>query len=156
MRMNVFLKGVYQKLAAYCAYQERAEQEVRQRMQRYELSPDEAEALMEALRADRFLSQERFARSFARGKFYQNHWGAQKIRFALRQKGVSDALIRQALQQIPEADYRQTLEELLQKKLPQLKNTLSPLQKKQRLIAYAQQKGYEIELIQELLPNFDP
>lgn len=145
--MNPFLTSVYQKLASYCAYQERCVQEVRKRLEKYQLSRDETEVVLQKLEVDNFLSESRYAQSFVRGKFRGNGWGRLKIRHALRQKGVSQADIRIGLQEITEEEYEARLQELLDKKAQRLKDELTLLERKQRLVRYAQQKGYEPELI---------
>lgn len=120
-------------------------------MSKYELSEEETAQLLERLRTDRFLSERRFAESFSRGKFRSNRWGRHKIRYALRQKGLEDQDIRHGLDEIPEAEYRAALYELLEKKQTRLKPSLSLIERRQRLLQYARQKGYETDLVRAFI-----
>ena len=140
-----------QKAAAYCAYQERTQDEVRQRLQKWGVWGDEAEEIIAELISQNYLSEERFARTFAGGKFRVKQWGRHKIKQELSRRGLTDYTIRQGMSEISDAAYEASLEELLQKKLSTLQRTeADPLKRKQKLIRFALGKGYESELVWRL------
>ena len=95
---------------------------------------------------ENFLNEERFAKTFAGGKFRLKKWGKLKIRQELKLRGVSETNIGKALREIEEADYKQTLHELLEKK-NSLDKSANPLEQKQKLVRFALSKGYEQDLI---------
>ena len=138
------------KLENYCAYRERCEQEVRQKMQQLQIPLEEQEACLQYLKDNAFLNEERFAQAFTRGKFRIKHWGRNKILAELRLKNIKDTRIRQSLHQIDEGDYFLSLLQLLEKKMKVLKEQ-EPYKKQQKLFTYAFQKGYETELIKEAM-----
>ena len=97
-----------------------------------------------------FLNEERYARSFARGKFRIKKWGKLKIRSALKKRNVYFKCIDLAMLEIDEKTYLITLKEMLQKKNDILKETNS-FNRKMKLIQYLVNKGYEYDLIHDAL-----
>jgi len=104
-----------QKMQAWCAYQDRAHDDVRKKLSTFGIYAEEAESVIISLIEDNFLNEERFARSFARGKFRINKWGRIKITYALRSKKIPETLIRISLQEIDSSEYLKTISELIQK-----------------------------------------
>jgi len=139
-------------LEYYCSYQERSHKEVAQKLNKMGLIPQAIERITTSLLQNDFLNEERFAKSFARGKFRINKWGKIKIKQHLHQKGVSKANINIGLQEINEEEYLQTLHDLAKKKSNLLKEN-NVYKKKQKLIQYLYQKGFETTLISELVLN---
>ena len=70
-----------------------------------------------------------------------NKWGRVKIKYALKQKQVSEYSIKKALKNISETDYKKMMEKLAAQKLNTLKNEKSILAKKRKLQDYLLQKG---------------
>ncbi len=134
------------KIEHYCAYQERAQQEVRDKLYSYGLHHDEVEQLISQLIEENFLNEERFAMAYAGGKFRMQHWGRIKIKAGLKAKQVSERLITKALNAIDPLDYEASLENILSKKLQQL-NEKDTFKLRQRLLTFAYSKGYEKDLI---------
>ena len=97
-----------------------------------------------------FLNEERYARSFARGKFRIKKWGKLKIRMALKKREVDFKCIDFAMLEIDEKTYLNTLKELLQKKNDILKET-NLYKRKMKLINYLVNRGYEYDLIHDAL-----
>ena len=148
--MTEYLKDALRKAASFCAYQERTQQEVRKRLDAWDIYGDDAEEVIAELIGQGYLSEARFASSFAGGKFRIKGWGKRKITQHLSQRGITGYNLNQALAQIPPADYRATLTELLDKKRNLLRDD-NPLVIKQKLVRYALSKGYEPALIWEVL-----
>lgn len=147
------IKEAFHKLASYCAYQERSKQEVRERLKKLQMFGGDAEAIIEALEDDGFLNEGRFAEVFTISKFRQKQWGKRKIRYALQQKGISGAMLDHGLESIEEEDYRSTLHSLLEKKWLSLPEEMPYLEKKNKAMQFALQKGYESGLIYEEIPK---
>ena len=97
------------------------------------------------------LNEERYARSFARGKFRMQHWGKEKIKVMLRQKQVSDYCIKKALTEIDGDEYAATLNKLASKKYESIKSDRSMASKKAKLYSYLVQKGYERDLVMDAI-----
>jgi len=135
-----------QKLQRYCVYQDRCHQEVRSKLLDLGVYGDELEEIMADLVMDDFLNEERFARSFARGKFRQKQWGRIRIRQELKQRRISDYCIRKAMDEIEPELYEETLEAVLHKKEALLKEN-DPYKRTNKLAQYAIRRGYEPNLV---------
>lgn len=144
---------VLDKMAKYCAYQERCVKDVRDKLKSYDISQDSRDEILEYLLDNRFVNDERFAKSFVRGKVNQSGWGMNKIRFHLIQKGIDKELIDEALGQTDEEAYRQRLTDILKAKSKTIKAE-TDIERKRKLAAYAMQKGFEGALVWEVLKEF--
>jgi regulatory protein len=140
------LKEAYLRASSYCAYQERTQDEVRDRLKEWNIRGEDAESVIARLIEENFLNEERFSKAFAGGKFRMKQWGRLKIRQELRGRGVSDYCIKQALKEIDESEYRQTLRRVLEKKNDTIKDE-DTIIRKQKLIRFALGKGYENDLV---------
>jgi regulatory protein len=109
------------------------------------------EQLISQLIEEKYLNEEHFAIQFAGGKFRMNQWVRVKIKHALRQKQVSEYSIKKALKEISATDYKRTLHKLAAQKLITLKNEKNIYNKKKKLQDYLLQKGYEGELVREVV-----
>jgi regulatory protein len=149
--MNDSLLEAFQKAKHYCAYQERCHSEVRDKLYSFNLHRNEVEQLLTQLIEENFLNEERFALAFTRGKFRIKHWGKEKIKYALKQKHISDYCIRKALTSISTTDYHRTFNSIADKKLATLKSEKNIFIKKKKIRDHLQQKGFEIKLINDYL-----
>ena len=137
----------------YCNYQERSHQEVRDKL--YELGAYTSEVntlITDLIEAD-LLNEERFARSFARGRFNLKHWGRIKIIQHLKQHRISEYLQKKALKEIDPNEYYSTASRLAQRKWDTLKSEKDPYAKKAKVFRYLLQKGYESSLINEVIQS---
>jgi len=145
---------VLDKMAKYCAYQERCVKDVRDKLKAFGLPQEEKHEIIDYLLDNRFVNDERYAKSFVRGKINQSGWGVNKIRFHLIQKGIDKDIIEEALGQTDEEVYRQRLIDILKTKTKTIKAD-SDFEKKRKLAAYAMQKGFEGALVWEVLKDLD-
>ena len=141
---------VLDKMAKYCAYQERCVKDVTDKLKTFDISPKDKEEILNYLIDNRFVNDERFARSFVRGKINQSGWGLNKIRFHLIQKGIDKEIIEEALDQTDEEVYRKRLIDILKTKVKTIKAE-NDFEKKRKLAAYAIQRGFESSLVWEVL-----
>jgi regulatory protein len=148
--MTDLLKDALRKAAMFCAYQERTQQEVRDKLKEWGVFGDDSEEVIAELIQQNYLNEERFAKSFAGGKFRVKGWGKRKIKQHLQQRGISGYNLDQAMKEIAPDDYRETLADLLDKKRRSIRDD-NPLVVKQKLIRYALSKGYESDLIFSVL-----
>lgn len=140
------------KLQQWCAYQERSQQEVRDKLYEFGLSPLEVEEAIAALIEDNFLSEERFAMAYVSGKFKIKHWGKLKIKQGLKQKQISERLLQKALASIDMDDYVAILHKIAEKKSLVLTEK-EPMKRKLKLVSYLQSKGFENDLIFDVLKD---
>ena len=140
-----------QKAKQYCAYQERCHSEVKEKLYSLGMNKNEVDELLSELISDNYLNEERFAIQFAGGKFRIKQWGRIKIKYALKQKQVSEYCIKKALAAIDERDYNKTLEKLFEQKLKTLKAEKNIFSKKRKLQDHLIQKGFETGVISKLI-----
>ena len=149
--MKVYdLNTAREKIQAYCVYQERCHMEVTMKLKSWGLIQEAIDLLIIELIQFNFLNEERYARSYARGKFRIKKWGKIKIRMALKKREVYFKCIDLAMLEIDDKTYLNTLKELLQKKNDFLKETNS-YKRKMKLIRYLVTRGYEYDLIHDAL-----
>ena len=142
------------KLEQYCAYQERSQQEVRDKLYSYGLHSAEVEDVICDLIETNYLNEERFAIAYTLGKFRIKHWGRFKIKQGLKQKRVGDNLIKKALSQIDADEYEQSLLNVLRKKAALSKES-NAFARRQKLVQYAVSRGYENDLVIDCLNSSD-
>ena len=143
---------VLDKMAKYCAYQERCVKDVRDKLKTFDIPEEDKTKILDYLLDNRFVDDKRYAKAFVRGKVNQSGWGINKIRFHLIQKGIDKDIIEEALGQTDEEAYRQRLIEILKTKAKTIK-AASDFEKKRKLAAYAMQKGFEGSLVWETLKD---
>ena len=143
---------VLDKMAKFCAYQERCVKDVRDKLKTFDIPEEEKTKILDYLLDNRFVNDERYAKAFVRGKVNQSGWGINKIRFHLMQKGIGKELIDEALGQTDEEVYRQRLIDILKTKSKTIKAE-SDFEKKRKLAAYAIKKGFEGSLVWEVLKD---
>jgi regulatory protein len=146
-------KEALSKAERYCAYQERSQQEVRDKLYEWGQYPSAVENIISRLIESNFLNEERFANAYAIGKFRQKGWGKIKIKQGLKFKRVSEPLIRKALNSIDGDEYLKMLTTVIEKKQPSIKEK-DPFKRKYKLHQYALSRGYENDLIQDILKEW--
>ena len=143
-------KQALAKAESFCVYQERSQKEVRYKLVEWGIRGDELEEILTELILNNFLNEERFAKSYASGKFNIKKWGRVKIKQGLKIKGVPDRILQKALYSLNDDDYASTLRKLAEKK----NETLTEKDKNKRkckLISYLQGRGFELDLIYNVL-----
>ena len=136
------------KLMQFCAYRDRSHKEVEEKLRKMNMIPAAQEQIIIQLMQDDFLNEERFARSFVRGKFRIKKWGKIKIKQELKFREISAPVIKNALTEIDQQKYNSTLYELAEKKLRLLKEP-DNFKKKRKLADFLLRKGYESNLVYE-------
>jgi regulatory protein len=140
-----------EKIRHYCAYQERCHSEVRNKLLALSVYGADLEEALSLLIAEGFLNEERFARSYCRGKFQMKQWGKNKIIQSLKFKKVSDYCIGKGLSEIDEEAYLGTFDKLFKKKKTELSGEKNIWVKKKKLKDFLSQRGFEPSLIYEAL-----
>jgi len=141
---------VLAKMKKFCAYRDRCHSEVRSKLLQWEVYGDMLEEILTELIVEGFLNEERFARSYVRGKFRINQWGRNKIRMGLKARDIPASLCTLALTEIDEEEYLATLRDIIRKKAASLSTPLQPADR-EKLTHFAAGKGFEFELIREVI-----
>ncbi len=137
---------IKRKLEHYCAYQDRCHKEVAKKMSEFHLIPEARELILMSLLKDNFLNEERFSKSFARGKFRIKKWGKQRIVRALKFREISVYNIKTALQEIDDEEYLKTIQDITVRRNAVITET-NTYKRKKKLMDFLIRKGYEMDLI---------
>jgi regulatory protein len=138
------------KAENYCAYQERSQYEIRNKLYEWGLYQKDVEEIICELIESNFLNEERFALAYTLGKFRIKGWGKIKIKQALKLKRVPDQLIKKSLQAIDDEDYLLVLRRILEKKAETITEK-DPFKHRYLLTRYGSGKGFELNLISDIL-----
>jgi len=144
------VEEIRKRMADFCVYRDRSEWEVRKKLAGFGLRPEVEENILAFLLEHGFVDDERFARSYARGKFYHNRWGKRKIVEGLRRHRLTEYYIRKALEEIPPDDYFQTLRKLAETKARTVSGRRF-LERRRKIANYLQSKGYAYEEFKSIL-----
>lgn len=146
MNEALTLKEAQLKLEYYCSYQERCHQEVVQKSYDLGMKSDETDAIVVHLIQHNFLNEERFARSFARGKHRIKLWGKTRIVNELKQRHISAPNIKCALTEITEEEYQDTFDKLAERHWETIRET-NVQKKKKKFCDFLLRKGWESNLV---------
>ncbi len=142
----------FEKLTTYCAYQERCPWEIRRKLYEKGIKEEPAEKLIAELISEEFVNEERYARSFARGKFRLKKWGKNRIRLELKMREIPENLIRKGLSEIDPEEYYDTLLAQTEKKWESTHEG-DAYKKKFKVTQYLLSKGFEMDLVKEAVES---
>jgi len=132
---SITVTEAIKKMERYCVYQERCHKDIKEKLATMKLIPEAKEKIILHLLEHNFLNEERFAKSFARGKFRMKKWGKQRIIRELKYKQISEYCIKTALKEIPENEYLEVFHQLAEKKFAAIRETDS-FKKRKKLMDY--------------------
>jgi regulatory protein len=141
------------KLEHYCAYQERCHKEVKSKLKDMRMIPEAVDTIMVHLIQHNYLNEERFAKTFVRGKFRIKKWGKNRLVRELKFREISTYSIDSALKEIDLDDYYKTLDDLVQKRIQQVKEK-NLYKKKKKVADYLLYRGWESHLVYEKLNEY--
>lgn len=140
------------KARHYCDYQERTLQEVKNKLKGWSISDELCNKIIRQLEEEDLINEERFARFYALGKLRNNHWGRNKIIAGMRSKGLPELMSEIGLSEIDEEEYRKILQKVLESKKI---NESDDYKRRTKLAQYAFQKGFQPQLIWQLINELD-
>lgn len=145
---------ILNKIQHYCAYQERCVYEVKLKLFKYNLTQNKINNIIELLKNDNFINEERFALAYVQGKFRIKKWGKNKIIAGLKQKKISDTIIQNVIKNIDDDEYIKTLKHLINNRIKDKKDLHDKIFLN-KTINYLRTKGYEYHLIIDNIYNFE-
>ena len=146
-------KEAFEKIIIFCNYRERSSKEVLIKLSSFVYDSDSSKKIINKLKKLNIINDLRFSKSFSKGKFSKNKWGKNKIKSHLINKGIRENEITQGLESIDNEIYLQTLKSLLINKKKTIKEEEVKL-KKQKVFNYLYQKGYEKNLIFNIINRY--
>ncbi len=149
---DILKKKFLKKLKKYCAYQERCHFDVNKKLHQLKADEELANEIISELINENYLNEQRFALAYVRGKHRINKWGKNRILNELKKRNISAYLIQKSLEEITETEYKMALLHLLEVKNKTIK-AKNIYERKQKLFSYAYAKGYETDLINEIIED---
>ena len=134
------------KLQKYCAYQDRCHKEVEQKLKQMHMIPEAIERVIVDLIQDNHLNEERFAKAYVRGKFSIKKWGKVRLTLELKQRQISQYVIKTALAEIDPEEYLQTFHKLAEKKALNMSES-NPFKRKKKIADYLIYRGWESHMV---------
>lgn len=138
------------KISAYCSKAERAESDVRKKLQGWELDEESSERIVARLKKENFLNEERYCRSFIKDKIQFNKWGKVKIVFELKKKRISESTISSCFEEIESSDFETPLLKILVNKAKSVK-AANDYEKWTKLVRFGMGRGYSFDQIKKCL-----
>jgi regulatory protein len=139
------------KIESWCAYQDRCTFEVAQKLTSWNISLEQQSEIIKHLLSNRFVDDKRFVESFISGKFKIKRWGKIKIKHHLIQKRIDKVSIQEGLKTIDLDAYLETMKHLAQKKFLEKKVKDDLWAIRRRVSTYLASKGYESDLIHDVV-----
>lgn len=140
----------YLQLAALCAQAEHCQQEMRDKMRRWELDETVQNRIIDRLIKERYVDDERYARAFVKDKIRYNKWGRRKVQQALWMKRIDADIQQRVLDEIDEKEYLDVLRPLLKQKRKSIKAE-SDYELNQKLLRFALGRGFGFDIIRQCL-----
>ena len=150
MKKDMTEQEAYLQLAALCAQAEHCQQEMRDKMRRWELDETVQNRIIDRLIKERYVDDERYARAFVKDKIRYNKWGRRKVQQALWQKHIDADVQQQVLDEIDEKEYLDILRPLLKQKRKSIKAE-SDYELNQKLVRFALGRGFGFDIIRQCL-----
>ena len=150
MKKEMTEQEAYLQLAALCAQAEHCQQEMRDKMKRWEIDETVQNRIIARLVKERYIDDERYARAFVKDKIRYNKWGRRKVQQALWQKRIDDDIQRRVLDEIEEKEYLDVLRPLLKQKRKTIK-AQSDYELNQKLMRFALSRGFTFDIIRQCI-----
>ena len=150
MKKQMTEQEAYLQLAAICAQAEHCEQEMRDKMKRWELDETVQNRVIDRLVKERYIDNERYARAFVKDKIRYNKWGRRKVQQGLWMKRIDASIQQQVLDEIDEKEYLDVLRPLLKQKRKSTKAS-SDYELNQKLVRFALGRGFTFDIIRQCL-----
>lgn len=150
MKKETTEQEAYLQLAALCAQAEHCQQEMRDKMKRWEMAPEVQERVIARLIKERYIDDERYARAFVKDKIRYNKWGRRKVQQGLWMKHIDDDIQQRVLSEVDDTEYLAVLNPLLKQKAKSIKAE-NDYELTQKLVRFALGRGFTYDIIRQCL-----
>ena len=139
-------RSAYLKATAICSRAETCAFDIMEKLRKWGLEEEDAREVIQQLKEEKYIDDERFARAYVKDKFRFNHWGRQKIAFMLSSKKIGKEIQEAAFEEIEDEPYDEQLAKLLADKEKTIKAT-DRYDKRNKLMRFAMGRGFESDKI---------
>lgn len=134
-----------------CSKKECCRYDILHKLKLWKIDEEDTEKIIQKLEKEKFIDETRYTKAFVNDKLKFNHWGKIKIKYHLKQKNIAESTIKTGLDIIAIDEYKKILTNEMEKKWKMVR-AKSVFEKKQKVLSYLSSKGFEIDLIMDLLP----
>ena len=138
------------RAASLCSQRECCVSEIELKLTNWGQPEAVQQRIIDRLIKEKYIDEARFCRAYALDKMRYNHWGRIKISQMLRLLGVPDSDRENALAELPEEEYIDILQHLIQQKLPTIKGR-SNYERNGKLLRFLAGRGFETSLACDFL-----
>ena len=141
------------RAASFCAESERNVAEVERKLRKWGVDDDDIDSIIDRLKSDDFLNEERYCKAYINDRFKLNHWGKVKIRYELGKRDVDRQYIDAALANIDDDEYIEVLKEVVEAKRRTIKDT-DTYSASAKILRYALTRGFESDIVSKVIKDF--
>ena len=141
------------RAASFCAESERNVAEVERKLRKWGVDDDDIDSIIDRLKSDDFLNEERYCKAYINDRFKLNHWGKVKIRYELGKRDVDRQYIDAALANIDDDEYIEVLKEVVEAKRRTIKDT-DTYSASAKILRYALTRGFESDIVRKVIKDF--
>ena len=143
-------QDAYLQLAALCAQAEHCQQEMRDKMKRWDIDAATQDRIVARLVKERYVDDERYARAFVKDKIRYNKWGSRKVQQGLWLKHIDDDIQERVLSEVDDSEYLDVLRPLLKQKVRSIRAE-NDYERTQKLVRFALGRGFTFDIIRQCL-----
>ena len=140
----------YLQLTALCAQAEHCQQEMRDKMKRWDIDPAVQDRIITRLVKERYVDDERYARAFVKDKIRYNKWGRRKVQQGLWLKHIDADIQERVLSEVDDSEYLSILRPLLKQKAKGIRAE-NDYERNQKLVRFALGRGFTFDIIRQCL-----
>ena len=140
------------RAASFCAESKKNVAEVERKLRKWGVDDDDIDSIIDRLKSDDFLNEERYCKAYINDRFRLNHWGKVKIRYELGKRDVDRQYIDAALADIDDDEYIEVLKEVVEAKRRTLKDT-DTYSASAKILQYALTRGFESDIVSKILKD---
>jgi regulatory protein len=147
-------KILLSKAMALCAGREICTADIQKKLVTWGATDQNIKKIIQQLKTDRFIDENRYSSAFVKDKFRYNKWGKLKIASHLKMKNIPAETIALALESINQEAYTETIRNILliHKKGIRAKNNYDL---KAKLLRYGLSKGFESSILYDIINGME-
>ncbi len=142
-----------ERLIAFLNTRPRSVEEARARLQRAGFASTVVEDVLDDAKERGWLNDAAFAKLWIEDRLMSNPKGPKLLRYELREKGVDDAYIQQALDEA-DIDEAALVRQLIDRQMPRYGRE-GRESRKRKLVGYLQRRGFNYRVIRDALAEID-
>jgi regulatory protein len=139
------MNDVLQNMEAWCSTREVCISEAKTKMRKWNVAEADSDKIIASLIESGYIDEERYAKAFANDKLTLDKWGPQKVRLALKQRGIKETFISKAIAE-KNVDQEAVISELLSKKIKSFKQ-LADSELYAKLMRFGLSRGFDYSIV---------